>query len=110
MEAPAVYLVRFWVKPGGEKKVFQWLDGGHLKDVLAQPGFLWARRYKLTQPDKDGWPCYAMIYGVKSVAALEAYFDSSATKQYAKERIDLGLDALLKMDRNWGTLEAAVDA
>ena len=25
MNAPVVYLVRFWVKPGGEKKVFAWL-------------------------------------------------------------------------------------
>ena len=66
MNAPVVYLVKFWVKPGGEKKVFDWLDGGHLQDVVAQPGFRWASRYKLTEPDKDGWPAYAMIYGVKS--------------------------------------------
>lgn len=110
MNAPAVYLVRFWVKPGGEKKVFDWLDGGHLKDVVRQPGFLWARRYKLAQPDANGWPCYAMIYGVKTLAALEAYFSSPVTKQFAQERVTLGLDPLLKMDRNWGTLEAAVDA
>jgi hypothetical protein len=110
VNAPAVYLVRFWVKPGGEEKVLDWLDKGHLKDVVGQPGFLWARRYKLTQPDAEGWPCYAMIYGVESLAALEAYFTSAATKQYARERAELGLDALLKMDRNWGTLDAAVDA
>jgi hypothetical protein len=110
MNAQAVYLVKFWVKPGGEKKVFGWLDGGHLKDVLAQPGFLWARRYKLVEPDKDGWPAYAMIYAVQSLEALYAYFNSPATKRYAQERIELGLDGLLRMDRNWGTLDAAADA
>ncbi len=110
MNAPAVYLVKFWVKPGGEKDVFAWLDGGHLEDVVGQPGFLWARRYKLAQPDAEGWPCYVMIYGVNSVAALEAYFASAATKRFAEERVALGLDRLLKMDRNWGTLDAAVDA
>ena len=35
----------------------------------------WARRYKLTAPDAEGWPAYAMIYGARSLAALEAYFD-----------------------------------
>lgn len=110
MNAPAVYLVRFWVKPGGEKNVFGWLDGGHLKDVVGQPGFLWARRYKFAEPDANGWPGYAMFYGVKSIAALEAYFAGAAAKRYAEERKSLGLDALLKTDRNWGTLEAAVDA
>ena len=65
MNAPAVYLVKFWVKPGGEKKVFEWLDGAHLKDVVAQPGILWARRYKLAQASADGWAGYAMIYGVE---------------------------------------------
>ena len=111
MNAPAVYIVKFWVKPGGEKKVFAWLDGGgHLKDVVAQRGFLWARRYKLSEPDKDGWPAYAMIYGVKSLDALRAYFNSAATKRYAQERVELGLDGLLRMDRNWGTLEVAVEA
>ena len=75
-----------------------------------QPGFLWASRYKLAEPDKDGWPGYAMIYGVKSAEALRAYFASPATKRYVQERAQLGLDPLLRMDRNWGTLEIAVDA
>ena len=110
MNAPVVYLVKFWVKPGGEKKVFGWLDGGHLQDVVSQPGFLWACRYKLTEPDKDGWPAYSMIYGVKSAEALRAYFNSAATKRYVEERKQLGLDSLLRMDRNWGTLEVAVEA
>lgn len=110
MNAPVVYIVKFWVKPGGEKKVFDWLDGGHLQDVVAQPGFLWASRYKLVEPDKDGWAAYAMIYGAKSPDALRTYFASAATTRYAQERIQLGLDPLLRMDRNWGTLEVAVDA
>ena len=50
------------------------------------------------------------IEHAKELKALEAYFASPVTKQFAGERKTLGLDALLKMDRNWGTLEAAVDA
>lgn len=108
-EAPAIYLVRFWVKPGGEKKVLDWLDNVHLADVVSQPGFHWAMRYRLAQADAEGWSAHAMIYGVDSVAALETYFDSAATKRYAQERVDLGIDNLLKIDRNWGSLENKVE-
>jgi hypothetical protein len=107
MDAKAIYLVKFWVKPGSEEKVFTWLDGGHLKDVVAQPGFLWARRYRM-EDDKDGWRAYAIIYGVESLQALKTYSVSAAAKRYAQERIDLGLDPLLKMERSWGTLDKAV--
>jgi hypothetical protein len=110
MDAPAIYLVKFWIRPGDEAKVFAWLDGGHLQDVVAQPGFLWTRRYKLVEADPQGWPAYAMIYGVESLESLYAYFASDATKRYAEERIALGLDASLKMDRNWGTLDVAINA
>jgi len=110
MNAPAIYLVRFWLKPGSEKKVFDWLDSRHLKDVVDQPGFLWARRYRLTQPNAEGWPAYAMVYGVESLAALERYFASPATQRFAQERASLGLEGLFKLDRNWGALDAGVDA
>jgi hypothetical protein len=110
MNAPAIYMVKFWIKPGGEERVFDWLDKGHLADVVRQPGFLWTRRYRLIEPDEEGWPAFAMIYGVESLEALEAYFQSEATACYAKEREDLGLNDLLKMDRNWGTQEFAMDA
>lgn len=110
MDAPAIYMVKFWVKPGGEERVFDWLDNGHLADVVRQPGFLFTRRYRLVEPDDAGWPAFAMIYGVESLEALDAYFDSEATRRYARERAELGLDDLLKMDRNWGTVEFAMDA
>lgn len=109
MEAPAVYLVRFWIRPGGEARVLDWLDNGHLVDVVKQPGFLWARRYRLVEPDDEGWPAHSMIYGLESIEALERYFESEATERYAQERVELGLDELLKMDRNWGTTELAID-
>lgn len=108
MDAPAVYIVRFWIKPGHERAVLDWLDGGHIADVVKQPGFRYARRFKLEEPDQDGWPAYAMIYGVESLAALKEYFESEATKRYAAEREALGLSPLLRMDRNWGVTELSV--
>ena len=66
MDAPVVYFVRFWIKPGGERKVLDWLDGGHMQNVVQQPGFLWARRYELSEADDEGWTAHAMVYGLQS--------------------------------------------
>lgn len=109
MSGDAVYLVRFWIKPGSEQKVLDWLDGSHIADVVQQPGFLWARRFTLEEPDDEGWPAFAMIYGVESLEALKTYFESAAAKGYAEERAQLGLDSLLKMDRNWGVTALTVE-
>ena len=109
-EANAVYMVRFWIKPGGEQKVLDWLDKGHIADVVGQPGFLWARRFRLDGTDDDGWAAHAMIYGLESLGHLQAYMDSDAARGYAEERETLGLAPLLRMDRCWGEVEYAVDA
>src|SRR5262245_49944549 len=57
MDAPFLYLVRFWVNPEGAKAVLHWLDGGHMRDVVGQPGFLWVRRVRLDQnaPERMAW-------------------------------------------------------
>lgn len=109
-EANTVYMVRFWIKPGGEDKVLDWLDNGHIADVVSQPGFLWARRYRLEGEDADGWAAHAMIYGLESMDHLHAYFESDAARGYGEERETLGLAPLLRMDRAWGVTEFGVDA
>jgi hypothetical protein len=40
MDAPYFYIVKFWVHPDGHKSVLDWLDRGHMAEVVAQPGFL----------------------------------------------------------------------
>ena len=111
MDAPAIYFVRFWVNPASHKKVFDYLDNVHLKDVISQPGFLWARRYKLVQVDSNGWHGYQMLYAVKSLAALEVYFKSATSTRYREEAARLGLmdENVVKMERLWGALDKAVD-
>jgi len=109
MDSQAVYLVNFWIRPGSESKVLKWLDGGHIADVVKQPGFLWARRFALEQPNDEGWPAFSMVYGVESLDALRTYFDGAAAKGYAEERAELGLDSLMKVDRSWGTTAYIAD-
>jgi hypothetical protein len=73
-----------------------------LEDVVSQPGFLWARMIFLEETSEDGWSSYMMMYGVESREALEVYFNSDASARYAKERADLGLDDLVRVERHIG--------
>ena len=43
-EARYFLVVRFSVEPQAEAPLLRWLDGGHVKEVLSQEGFLWCRR------------------------------------------------------------------
>jgi quinol monooxygenase YgiN len=74
-------VVRFSIEPHAVADVMRWLDGGHVAEVLKQPGFLWCRRLKLA----DG--SYSMLYGIESRAAFEAYEANAALKaKFARER------------------------
>ena len=73
--------VRFSVEPQAEAGLLRWLDGGHIAEVLRQPGFLYCRRLK----GKPGE--YMMLYGIESRAAFEAYEGNKALKEkFARER------------------------
>ena len=107
MEAPVIYLVRFWVSPQGRQQVFDWLDGGHCAEVIAQPGFLFFQRIKLEQPGDDGWDSYCMLYGLESRAALDAYFANTALHaKFTAERAPFVHH--LRMDRTWGSVECTL--
>jgi len=80
-EAEYFLVVRFSIEPEAEPKVMRWLDGGHVAEVLRQPGFLWCKRVKV------GAGGYLMIYGIESRAAFEAYESNTELKaKFARER------------------------
>ena len=83
MDAPYLYVVKFWVHPDGAATILHWLDEKHMAEVTAQPGFQWSRRVRLDEDADDGWHAYMMIYGLESRDALMRYFESDAPKQYA---------------------------
>ncbi|MDH3232828.1 MAG: DUF4286 family protein [Alphaproteobacteria bacterium] len=111
-QAGAIYLVRFWIDPDAVETVLDWLDRGHIADVIDEPGFLWARRVRLANEDAadNGWPGFAMIYAVDSVESLESYFDSDAAQRFAAERAAKGLDTVIRMERDWGRVEFAAES
>jgi hypothetical protein len=86
-DAKFFLVVRFWIAPGGESQVMRWLEGGHMAEVLRQPGFLWTRRLKLAEEDATGWSAHAMIYGIESRAHYEQYMSNAPLHaKFAKER------------------------
>ena len=103
MDAPFVYVVKFWVHPNGAAAILHWLDSKHSAEVVAQPGFCWLRRVKLDEKAADGWDAYMMIYGLESRDALMRYFESPAPQQYAQERKPF--EHHLRTDRAWGEID-----
>lgn len=80
-EANYFLVVRFSIEPHAVADVMRWLDGGHVAEVLRQKGFLWCRRLRLG--DRE----FAMLYGIESRAAFEAYEANAALKaKFARER------------------------
>ena len=97
-------VVRFWVAPEAEEDVLRWLEGGHVAEVVGQPGFLWCKRLKL-EP-KDGWRGYSMIYGIESRAAFEAYNGNRALMaKFSAERAPF--EGKMRIDRFFGEVDYA---
>ena len=75
--ANAVYRVTIEVAPVIEEAWARWHAADHIPDVLRQPGFLGATRWKEQERAADGWVRYVVHFRADSVAALEAYQSSA---------------------------------
>jgi quinol monooxygenase YgiN len=96
-------VVRFSVEPEAEAELLRWLDGGHVKEVLAQKGFLWCKRVKI---EKNA---FMMLYGIESKAAFDAYESNKALKEkFARERAPF--EKHMRIERFCGEVEAAYAA
>jgi hypothetical protein len=102
-DAKYFLVVRFSVEPQAEPQLLRWLDGGHVKEVLRQRGFLWCKRLRL------GTHEFSMLYGIESRAAFEAYEGNKALKEkFARERAPF--EKHMRIDRFAGEVEAAYAA
>lgn len=105
-EARFFLVVRFWIAPGGTEQVMRWLEGGHLDEVLRQPGFLWVRRLKIAEADATGWGGHAMIYGIESCADYQRYQANQALHaKFANERAPFATK--LRIERFAGEVDLA---
>jgi hypothetical protein len=102
-EARYFLVVRFTVEPQAEAELLRWLDGGHVKEVLGQKGFLWCKRLRLGAHE------FSMLYGIASRAAFEAYESNKALKEkFARERAPV--EKHMRIERFCGEVEAAYAA
>jgi len=86
-ESKFYLVVRFWIAPGGAAQVMRWLEGGHIAEVLRQPGFNSLRRLKIAETDATGWSAHAMIYGIESRQHYEQYMANKALHvKFERER------------------------
>jgi len=105
-EAKFFLVVRFWIAPGGAGQVMRWIEGGHVAEVMRQPGFLWMRRLKIPELDATGWSAHAMIYGIASKPDYERYMANEALHaKFSKEREPFA--AKLRIERFAGEVDFA---
>jgi hypothetical protein len=96
-------VVRLAVEPQAEAELMRWLDGGHVAEVLGQKGFLWSKRLRLGAHE------FAMLYGIESRAAFEAYESNAALKaKFARERAPF--EKHMRIERFFGEAEASYAA
>ena len=88
MTVPVVYVVRAEIAPEAERAWDEWSTSVHIPDVLAQPGFLRATKYRLAAPTPDGWARYWCLYEVATRADLDAYLAGDAVKRLRGEHLE----------------------
>jgi hypothetical protein len=102
-EAKFFLVVHFSIEPHAVAQVMRWLDGGHVAEVVRTPGFLWCRRIRLG--DRE----FAMLYGIESRAAFEAYEANSELKaKFARERAPF--EKYMRIERFSGEVEKSYAA
>jgi hypothetical protein len=106
-DAKFFLVVRFWVAPGGEQPVMRWLEGGHMAEVVRQPGFLWVKRLRVAEKDATGWSAHAMIYGIESRQHFDQYTSNKELHaKFNKEREPFATK--LRIERFSGEVDLAL--
>ncbi len=77
MKETVLYIVRSFVDRKVEKEWDEWHSKEHVPDVLKQPGFLGASKYRDTRLDGEYWT----LYELESLEAFEKYDKGEGAKQ-----------------------------
>ena len=74
----AVLVVQVEIDPADEEEFNRWYDEEHVPEKLATPGFLGARRFRVS----DGGPRYLVIYELEDADAATSpeYMSQQATE------------------------------
>jgi hypothetical protein len=72
----AIYAVKVEIDPVDEAVWDEWNTMQHIPDILMQPGFIRAIKYKLDSDTE--WPQYIVLYELDSRASLDRYLKGDA--------------------------------
>ena len=72
-----IYAVKVEIDPVDEYTWDEWNTRLHIPDILAQPGFIRATKYKLDTRAGE-WSQYLTLYEVDSRESLETYLNGDA--------------------------------
>lgn len=77
-QATAVLVVQVEIDPADDEEFNRWYDEEHLPEKLATPGFISARRFRVS----DGGPRYMVIYELENADAATSpeYMSQKATE------------------------------
>jgi hypothetical protein len=75
-----IYAIKIEVDPNDETTWNEWYTARHMPDLVAQPGFVRATKYKIDSPPGE-WSQYLAFYEVESREALEAYLRGEAVTE-----------------------------
>ncbi|NMO16496.1 DUF4286 family protein [Pyxidicoccus fallax] len=81
----ALYTVVIEVEPGAEAAWNRWHEEIHVPEVLHEPGFLSCRKWRDTEPAKDGWARYVCHYELSDLEALKRYSGGEAARRLRAE-------------------------
>jgi quinol monooxygenase YgiN len=81
-----IYAVTIEVDPAAEKAWDDWNTRHHIPDVLKEPGFLRATKYRL-RPSGEGWPAYVVHYELENEAAVDAYLAGEAVVRLRNDHL-----------------------
>ena len=80
-----LYMVAGEIAPDVEAAWDEWNTAHHLADVLREPGFLGASKYRLEGDAPDGFKRWLIVYEMESREALEAYLTGDAVKRLRRD-------------------------
>jgi len=81
------YVIRVEVAPDVERAWNDWNTTRHIPEVLAEPGFVRAIKWRADGAAKDGWVEYWIQYEMESREALEAYLTGDAVKRLRADQL-----------------------
>lgn len=72
-----IYAIRIEVDPADEHTWDEWYTRHHMPELLAEPGFVRATKYKVDTTMGE-WSQYLVLYELDSREALDAYLNGEA--------------------------------